>query len=99
MSQALGMVETKGLVALFEAVEAMLKKGDVTFVGWQTVGWGLVTAFIEGDPQAVRAAAEAGAEAGSRIGQVIAVQMIAEPHGDLPKFAGRGSRVQVGNRE
>ena len=87
MRPALGMVETKGLVALFEAADAMLKHGDVAFAGWQTIGDGLVTAFIEGKPAAVRSAVEAGAEAASRIGEVVAVQMIAEPHETLPSFA------------
>ena len=53
MKQALGMIETKGLVALFEATDAMLKSANVTFVGWQSVGSGLVTAFVEGDVAAV----------------------------------------------
>ncbi len=57
------MIETKGLVALFEATDAMLKSANVTFTGWQTVGSGLVTAFVEGDVAAVKAATDAGAEA------------------------------------
>ena len=59
MKQALGMIETKGLVALFEATDAMLKSANVTFAGWQTVGSGLVTAFVEGDVAAVKAATDA----------------------------------------
>ena len=55
MKQALGMIETKGLVALFEATDAMLKSANVTFTGWQSVGSGLVTAFVEGDVAAVKA--------------------------------------------
>ncbi len=77
MKQALGMIETKGLVALFEATDAMLKSANVEFVGWQTVGAGMVTAFVEGDVAAVKAATDAGAEAAARIGEVICV-------GDLP---------------
>jgi len=83
MKQALGMVETKGLVALFEAADAMLKSANVTFAGWQTVGAGLVTAFVEGDVAAVKAATDAGAEAASRIGEVVSVQVIPRPHEDL----------------
>ena len=86
MKQALGMIETKGLVALFEATDAMLKSANVTFVGWQTVGSGLVTAFVEGDVAAVKAATDAGAEAAARIGEVISVQVISRPHDELPSF-------------
>jgi microcompartment protein CcmL/EutN len=86
MKQALGMIETKGLVALFEAIDAMLKSANVTFTGWQTVGSGLVTAFVEGDVAAVKAAMDAGAEAAARIGEVISVQVISRPHDELPSF-------------
>ena len=81
------MIETKGLVTLFEATDVMLKSADVTFVGWQSVGDGMVTAFVEGDVAAVKASTDAGAEAAARIGTVIAVQVIARPHDDLPSFA------------
>jgi microcompartment protein CcmL/EutN len=86
MKQALGMIETKGLVALFEATDAMLKSANVTFTGWQSVGSGLVTAFVEGDVAAVKAATDAGAEAAARIGEVVAVQVISRPHDELPSF-------------
>ena len=86
MKQALGMIETKGLVALFEATDAMLKSANVTFTGWQTVGAGLVTAFVEGDVAAVKAATDAGAEAAARIGDVISVAVISRPHDELPSF-------------
>jgi microcompartment protein CcmL/EutN len=86
MKQALGMIETKGLVALFEATDAMLKSANVTFTGWQSVGSGLVTAFVEGDVAAVKAATDAGAEAADRIGEVVAVQVISRPHDELPSF-------------
>ncbi len=86
MKPALGMIETKGLVALFEATDAMLKAASVTFLGWQTVGAGLVTAFVEGDVAAVKAATDVGAEAASKVGQVVSVQVISRPHDDLPKF-------------
>jgi len=86
MKQALGMIETKGLVALFEATDAMLKSANVEFVGWQSVGAGLVTAFVEGDVAAVKAATDAGAEAAARIGEVISVQVISRPHDELPSF-------------
>ena len=86
MKQALGMIETKGLVALFEATDAMLKSANVEFVGWQSVGAGLVTAFVEGDVAAVKASTDAGAEAAARIGEVVSVQVISRPHDELPSF-------------
>ncbi len=86
MKQALGMIETKGLVTLSEAVDAMLKAANVTFRGWEPVGSGLVTAFVEGDVAAVKAATDVGAEAAGRIGEVVAVQVIPRPHDDLEAF-------------
>lgn len=86
MNQALGMIETKGLVALFEATDAMLKEADVKLAGWQTVGAGLVTAFVVGDVAAVKAATDAGAAAAAKVGEVASVQVIARPHEDLPPF-------------
>jgi carbon dioxide concentrating mechanism protein CcmO len=86
MKQALGMIETKGLVALFEASDAMLKAANVTFAGWETVGSGLVTAFIEGDVAAVKAATDVGAAAARRVGELTCVQVIPRPHDDLGLF-------------
>jgi microcompartment protein CcmL/EutN len=93
MKRALGMIETKGLVTLFEATDVMLKSADVTFVGWQSVGSGMVTAFVEGDVAAVKISTDAGAEAAARIGTVIAVQVITRPHDDLPCFAQANTRA------
>ena len=81
--EALGMVETKGLAALVEASDAMLKAANVQLVGWDKIGSGLVTAFIVGDVAAVKAAVDAGAEAAGRVGTVISVHVIARPHDDL----------------
>ncbi len=92
MKQALGMIETKGLVALFEAVDAMLKAANVTFAGWEPVGAGLVTAFIEGDVAAVKAATDVGAEAAARVGEVQSVQVISRPHEDLAVFIKQASQ-------
>jgi ethanolamine utilization protein EutM len=78
--EALGMVETKGLVALVEASDAMVKAANVTLVGWQKIGSGLVTAMAVGDVAAVKAA---GAAAAARVGEVIGVQVIPRPHDDL----------------
>ena len=83
MRQALGMVETRGLVALIEAIDAMLKAANVTFTGWEPAGSGLVTAFVQGDVAACKAAVDAGAEAASRVGEVISVQVIPRPHDEL----------------
>ena len=81
--EALGMVETKGLVALVEASDAMLKAANVTMIGWQKIGSGLVTAMVVGDVAAVKAAIDAGAAAAGRVGEVIGVQVIPRPHEDL----------------
>ena len=81
--EALGMIETKGLVALIEASDAMMKSANVTFLGWQKIGSGLVTAMVVGDVAAVKAAVDAGAAAAGRIGEVIGVQVIPRPHEDL----------------
>jgi ethanolamine utilization protein EutM len=86
MNQALGMIETRGLVALMEATDAMLKAANVTFARWEPVGSGLVTAFVEGDVAAVKAAIDAGAEAAARLGEVVSVQVIPHPHEDLSVF-------------
>ena len=86
MRQALGMIETRGLVALFEATDAMLKAASVTFAGWEPAGSGLVTAFVEGDVAAVKAATDAGAEAAARVGEVVSVQVISRPHDDLAAY-------------
>lgn len=81
--EALGMIETKGLVALVEACDAMLKSANVTLIGWQKIGSGLVSAMVVGDVAAVRAAIDAGATAASRVGEVVGTQVIARPHEDL----------------
>lgn len=81
--EALGMIETKGFVPLVEATDAMMKAANVTFLGWDKVGAGLVTAFVTGDVAAVKAATDAGANAGGRVGEVVSVQVIPRPHEDL----------------
>jgi microcompartment protein CcmL/EutN len=87
--QAIGMVETKGLIALVEASDAMLKSANVTMLGWDKIGSGMVTTFITGDVAAVKAAVEAGAAAAGKVGQVLGVHVIARPHDEslaiLPK--------------
>jgi ethanolamine utilization protein EutM len=81
--EALGMIETKGFIALVEASDAMMKAANVEFLGWQKIGSGMVTAFVTGDVAAVKAATDAGASAASRIGEVVGVQVIPRPHDDL----------------
>jgi len=84
--QAIGMIETKGLISLMEAADAALKSADVTMTGWEKIGSGLVTGFFTGDVAAVKAAVEAGSEAASRVGEVVAVQVIPRPHDDLSQL-------------
>src|SRR5438132_14378852 len=81
--EALGMIETKGLTALIEASDAMLKSANVTLIGWQKIGSGMVTALVVGDVAAVKAAVDAGAAAAGRVGEVLGVQVIPRPHEDL----------------
>ena len=85
MMQALGMVETKGLIALIEAGDAMLKAANVKLAGWNKIGSGLVTVMVVGDVAAVKAACDAGAAAAAKVGEVISVQVIPRPHNDLAK--------------
>ena len=73
-SEALGLLETKGLVALMEGADAMLKAANVEMIGWDKAGSGMVTAFVRGDVAAVKAAVDAGAEAAGRVGTVISVE-------------------------
>ena len=83
MAQALGMIETKGLVTLIEASDAALKAANVQMVGWDKVGSGMVTTFLTGDVGAVKSAIDAAAETAGKIGEVLAVHVIARPHEDL----------------
>ncbi len=82
-SEALGLLECKGLVCLMEGTDAMLKSANVEMVGWDKAGSGMVTAFVKGDVAAVKAAVDAGAEAAGRVGTVISVHVIARPHDEL----------------
>ncbi|NMA84221.1 MAG: BMC domain-containing protein [Epulopiscium sp.] len=84
--QALGMVETRGLVAAIEAADAMVKAANVVLVGTEKIGSGLVSVMVRGDVGAVKAAVETGANAASRLGELIAVHVIPRPHGDVEKI-------------
>ena len=81
--EALGMVETKGLIALIEASDAMLKAANVEMMGWVKVGSGMVTGFVCGDVAAVKAAVDAGAGAASKVGELVGVHIIPRPHEEL----------------
>jgi microcompartment protein CcmL/EutN len=84
--EAIGMIETKGLVAVIEATDAMLKAAKVSYVGMRKVGSGLVSVFVTGDVAACRAAVDAGAAAAGRIGEVVSVHVIPRPHADVDKI-------------
>ena len=86
VQQALGMVETRGLVAAVEAADAMLKAANVTLVGTEKIGSGLVTVMVRGDVGAVKAATEVGSQAAERLGELVAVHVIPRPHTDVEKI-------------
>ena len=84
--EALGMVETRGLVAAVEAADAMLKAANVELVGTEKIGSGLVSVMVRGDVGAVKAAVEAGNASASRLGEIIATHVIPRPHNDVEKI-------------
>ncbi|MDR3560353.1 MAG: ethanolamine utilization microcompartment protein EutM [Negativicutes bacterium] len=86
MSEALGLVETKGLVGAIEAADAMVKAANVILVGYEKIGSGLVTVMVRGDVGAVKAATDAGAAAAQRVGEIISVHVIPRPHADVEKI-------------
>ena len=86
VQQALGMVETRGLVASIEAADAMLKAANVALVGTEKIGSGLVTVMVRGDVGAVKSAVEAGQANASRLGEIIATHVIPRPHSDVEKI-------------
>ncbi|TXK74583.1 BMC domain-containing protein [Paenibacillus sp. N3.4] len=83
MKEALGMIETKGLVGAIEAADAMVKAANVTLIGKTLTGGGLVAVMVRGDVGAVKAATEAGSEAARRVGEVVSVHVIPRPHNDV----------------
>lgn len=86
MEEALGLIETKGLVAVIEATDAMLKAAQVKYAGMKKVGSGYVTVCVHGDVAAVKAAVDAGSAAAARVGEVISVHVIPRPHNELRKI-------------
>ena len=91
MSNAIGMIETKGYVAAMAAADAMVKAANVTIVGREQVGDGLVAVVINGDVGAVKAATEAGAEVAGQTGTLVSVHVIPRPHADVSKLFPAGS--------
>lgn len=83
MSDALGMIETKGFVGMVEAADAMVKAAKVELVGYEKIGGGFVTAVVRGDVAAVKAATEAGARAAERVGELVSVHVIPRPHASI----------------
>ena len=83
MTDALGMIETRGLVGAVEAADAMVKAANVTLIGREQVGSGLVTVMVRGDVGAVKAATDAGAAAASRVGELVSVHVIPRPHEEV----------------
>ena len=89
-NEALGMIETKGLVAAIEAADAMVKSANVSLMGYEKIGSGLVTVMVRGDVGAVKAAVDTGAAAADKVGQVVSVHVIPRPHGDVEKILPQG---------
>ena len=83
---ALGMIETRGLVGAIEAADAMTKSANVVLVGYEKIGSGLITVMVRGDVGAVKAATDAGATAAHCVGEVVSVHVIPRPHGDVEKI-------------
>ncbi len=86
MNEALGMIETRGLVAAIEAADAMVKAANVVLIGSEKIGSGLVSVMVRGDVGAVKAAVEAGGAPAARLGEVIATHVIPRPHTDVNKL-------------
>ena len=80
---ALGLVETRGLVGSIEAADAMVKAANVKLIGYEQIGAGYVTVMVRGDVGAVKAATDAGAEAAARVGEVVSVHVIPRPHTEV----------------
>ena len=90
MGEALGMIETKGLVGAIEAADAMTKSANVTLRGYEKIGSGLVTVMVRGDVGAVKAAVDAGTCAAEKVGEIVAQHVIPRPHTDVEKILPKG---------
>ena len=98
MSEAIGMIETKGYVGSVEASDAMVKAANVTLIGSEYVGGGLVTVMVRGDVGAVKAATDAGAAAAKRVGELVSVHVIPRPHSDVELILPQNTRGTFGGR-
>lgn len=86
MGEALGMIETKGLIGAIEAADAMTKAANVTLVGYEKIGSGLITIMVRGDVGAVKAATDAGAAAAEKVGEIVSIHVIARPHSEIERM-------------
>ena len=91
-NDALGLVETRGLIGSVEAADAMVKTANVTLVGKEYIGAGYVTVMVRGDVGAVKAATDAGAAAARRVGELVSVHVIARPHTEVEKILPKGNK-------
>ena len=96
--RALGMIETRGLVACIEAADAMVKASNVTLLDLRAIGAGYMTVMVRGDVGAVKAATDAGAAAAKRIGELVSVHVIPRPHGDVETILPQGTKGSFGGR-
>ena len=94
--EALGMIETRGLVGSIEAADAMVKAANVVLIGREYIGAGYVTVMVRGDVGAVKAATDAGAAAARRVGELVAVHVIPRPHDDVEKYLPGGEGAKKG---
>jgi len=95
MSDALGMIETRGFAAMVEASDAMVKAARVELIGYEKIGGGYVTAIVRGDVAAVKAATDAGARAAERVGEVVSVHIIPRPHLNVDAVLPLGREAEV----
>lgn len=95
MGEALGMIETRGLIAAIEAADAMVKAANVLLVGYEKIGSGLVTVMVRGDVGAVKAAVDAGVSAARNVGEVVSTHVIARPHTEVEKMQERISTIET----
>nr|WP_218039541.1 propanediol utilization microcompartment protein PduA [Dendrosporobacter quercicolus] len=86
VSEALGLIETKGLIGAIEAADAMVKAANVILIGYEKIGSGLITVMVRGDVGAIKAATDAGAAAAQKVGEVVSVHVIPRPHTDVEQI-------------
>ena len=97
MNDALGMIETRGFVALVEASDAMVKAANVQLIGYEKIGGGYVTAIVRGDVAAVKAATDAGAVAANKVGELVTVHVIPRPHANVERILPVAETEAVGS--